>query len=303
MPGTLKPRNGNKTLAVAGAKGGAGGTFCSVQLALELARKHQVILAESPGRSGSHAYFGKPKPQLTVEKFFQGEDVPLNECITSHEGSPVSWLSAVGSGPLPEGPLPPDRWKKYVRELGKLPCDFLVFDLPSGVSGQGVYGFAQSDCPILVSTPTPPAMESAFDFLKNAVYYLVRQQCKQNPTAEAFLQDAFDSSQQTQLDTLEKMLEGVAGLDVELAGQADTAVKGFQPSILINQIKRPEDEEVVEPLRSLCRKYLSLEVLHLGSLPFDAEVENSLLQEQPYLAQHSESPLAKALAEAAEKLS
>lgn len=159
-----------KIISVTGGKGGSGKTFCSVNLATELAsRGNKVLLFDADINCSNVFIMINVKPGNLFQKYFEGGATLKETIVESPHG--VSVISA-GVNILRfiqfENEYNLSRLTRDLKELSS-EYDFVIFDHAAGISQETLKFYEISDEIIFVANPEVTALTDLYRVIKVVV--------------------------------------------------------------------------------------------------------------------------------------
>lgn len=297
-----KPPKTPTLIAIAGGKGGLGGSFFCVNAAVYLAQMgNRVITVDGDlGAANLHSLLGVEPPENTLSSFMNREVESL-EAIKVQTRIPNLELISGGTDPLNAISLKHVQRQRLAAHVSQLEADYTLLDVGAGVGPNSLDLFLAAKLGVVVTTPEPTSIEVTYRFLRAAFFR--RLALMRWPSVLerriSFLQD-----QATGLPgpTPRELLEEVLLNDKELASQISRELWLFRPAILVNQTRGRSDPEVGETIRSVCQRRLGIHVELLGYLEYDDNAWISVRRRRPLLSENEESPAARQISQAVHRM-
>jgi pilus assembly protein CpaE len=155
------PKN-ERIIAVLGAKGGVGTTTVALNVASDLARRHQVILVEMRPLFGTLSLFFKPHgtirnlshlpPTLAAEQ--------VRACLWRYDGLPGLNVLFGPQTPSECQEIAPGRARAILKTLAAM-ADYVVVDLPASLSDANREVVENASCLALIAEQDPICIETA----------------------------------------------------------------------------------------------------------------------------------------------
>lgn len=287
-------------LPVGGGKGGIGKSVVTANLGLALARlDHRVIVVDADlGGSDLHNLLGQDNDQMGLGEVLIGKDLEVDQVV-----HPVlePRLRFVPGDALVVATANPSfqKKRKLLHRIKGLDADFILLDLGAGTSITVMDFFLTSPVSILVMLPERPAVLSAFNFLKNAVFRTLSRLFGRNAGTEAVL-EAYRS--RSRGPGAMKMAQVIAALDKAAPGEgarAKKAVERWRPKLVLNRVRLMDDFVYASQLERWARDDLGLLVEVAGFLPEDDVVRQAASRNLPALEINPRAPFCRAVAQMA----
>ena len=261
----LRPSKG-KVIAVTSGKGGVGKTFVSANLAAALTRRGlKVLVLDADLGLANLDVVLNLYPKLTLHDVFTGK-ATLDDAILKAPGG-FSVILA-GSGMVEYSRLTPEVREDFLSLMAEVVprYDVVLLDTGAGISDVVLFALSLASEVLLVATPEPTSLTDAYATIK----VLATQQKRQlvrllvNQTARPGDGKAIT----TQLQMVLNRFVGSAASAGNGSGKTSSAVR----------------------------------LVHVGDIPADMAVKESVMRRQLLLAQTPGSPAATAVAQIAGRL-
>jgi flagellar biosynthesis protein FlhG len=285
-----------RIVSIASGKGGVGKSVVAANLALLLAKKGQrVVLADLDiGGADSHILFGLLNPALTLTDFLNRrveclEDIA--QALPVHSGLRI--IPGTGDT-LATANMAYSTKKRLIRHFQEIRADVIVVDIGAGTSYHALDFFLMADHHLAVATPDPTSVLDLYRFIKLAAIRRVLSSFLARDTMAEALSDRDFCSVEEVLD--------VAGKTDEVGrGIAETALRTFQPALILNRISGRSRVNVLQ-LRKLLKEYVGGDLTLLGEIPDDPAMERAVRSYLPVVDNDPASPAAVALSKIADGL-
>jgi flagellar biosynthesis protein FlhG len=212
----------------------------------------------------------------------------------------------IGGGKVELGAanMPFARKLKLLKAIRALEADCIIIDLGGDTSYNIIDFFLLADCGIVVTSCEPAAYVGAYNFIKVALQRKLSRlggvesayRKVVDPDLTYFVDKAITASNRNGENFIAKLKEH---LQVDAPDQVeliDTILGTFEPQVVVNMVDKPSAAgAVIERIQEVARKMLSIEVGHLGSIPFEKEVKNSALELVPSVVKYPDGAFAEAL--------
>jgi flagellar biosynthesis protein FlhG len=268
-------------IAVGGGKGGIGKTSLTVGLGLCLAAMEQsVILVDCDlGGANLRTALGLPEPQLTSVDFFVRSKAAVDQLLTPTGVDSLQFISGQG-GVLGLANLKYSQKLKFINQLKKLEADFVLLDLGAGTSYDVLDFFLASDRGVLITCPDPFSLESAFGFLKTAMYRGIARSFSSDEIIYGHIKKQMDRAFRM------SMFQFLTELRVESPESADIVWKylaAYPKGLILNMVRRRDEIKSATELIAEASRQLSVKVELLGQVSYDALVRKSTLERSPFV--------------------
>ena len=291
-------------MAIGGAKGGVGKSLLAVNLGVWLSSRglRTVLIDLDLGGCNLHYYLGERSLEWDISDFFNRKAACLNDIIIPTQYG----LGLIGGGKVELGAanMPFARKLKLLKAIRALEADCIIIDLGGDTSYNIIDFFLLADCGIVVTSCEPAAYVGAYNFIKVALQRKLSRlggvesayRKVVDPDLMYFIDKAITASNRNGGNFIAKLKEH---LQVDAPNQIeliDTILGTFDPQVVVNMIDTPSTAgAVIKRIQEVARKMLSIEVGHLGSIPFEAEVKNSALELVPSVIKYPDGDFAEAL--------
>ncbi len=273
-----------KIISIGGGKGGTGKTFMAANLGVHMASmgKKVIVVDLNIGAPNLHAFLGINLPTRSLREFFNDKYENLHSLLIQSPYSDIQLISG-GSDVLGFATLAYSQKQRLLRGLKSLNCEILILDIPSGLSADSLDWFLFAPGGVCVLDPQPPALESSFHFIKNAVYKIIIQQYKNNPESQKLIEEAVNARSRLNVSTVEELIAVLDELNPASAGNARQALADYHPSIVVNNIKTDIDADIGSQFKALVKKYLGIDIIELGNVAQDKDFTLSIGGKMPYV--------------------
>jgi len=265
--------------SIGGGKGGIGKSILTLGLGLHLARRgRQVILIDADlGGANLHTLLGLRQPPVTMEDFFQKYVARLEDTIipTSFGGL---GLICGADNVLGSANITYPQKIRLLKEMEALPADFVLLDLGAGTSFNILDLFNHSPGKIVLCTPQTTSLQSAYGFIKAALYRRLSREFAKH-------QELF------------RLLDRMNRREVDAPWQA-------LPELLerLNMVQQEGEEKSPEIVQTVCAEFLRLRPQILGTLDYDPAVEQVVNRMEPRLLLQGKSRAVAGLERMAQRL-
>lgn len=296
------PQAEPKIVVVGGGKGGVGKTCLSANLAVEIARKgwRVVVVDADLSCSNLELVLGSKSPRRLDDFFYQrgSKDLESVVCDTRYDNLKI----VSGTTGLREVANPKYQQKQaLIRGLKRLDADVVIVDLDAGAHLTTLDFFLMTDTNgILVITPERTSIDSAFKFLRSALFRKIERfyrspevslLLKHNETLRSFIQTVRDRADFD--DSLKQ----------QLCGEMIALAQSLKPKIIVNRAQNEYEAQIAANfLTKSALQYLMIEPEQLGFVLFDKIVPESVNSGVPFVVGHRRQQISACVSDIANKM-
>ena len=267
-------------IAVGGGKGGVGKSFVASNLACAIAKcNRSVILVDADlGGANINLLFGIKYPERTLNDFLKKKVPKFSDILLP---TPLPNLRLIcGASDLLEiaNPLYAQK-QRLIREIGKLKADVVVIDIGAGASLNNLDFFNAADIGIIVTTPSPTALQNAYGFLKMAVHRKIVGVFAADTALKQELTTAFGDI--NEFKNIKDFIAMINRRDPETARQVSLFLQQCRYRLIVNTATQSEGERVAKVLCGVAYQYLNINLTMIGTIAYDAAVEISIRKMEP----------------------
>ncbi|MBN2124838.1 MAG: P-loop NTPase [Deltaproteobacteria bacterium] len=300
-----------KVIAVGGAKGGIGKSIFAVNLGVTLSSlgKRTVMVDLDLGGANLHLYLGETAVARNINDFLGNRVQSLREIESPTRygprliGGDSSQLGAANIGFL--------RKLKLIKAIRELQADYVVLDLGGDTSYNIIDFFLAADCGLVLTTCDPASYLEAYNFIKVALYRKLNRifgaesslGWKKNPALQRLIQEATLGSNGNRVRDMEGLLEKIRKEHPRYLPGIEEILKDFRPGIVVNMISKETNEaSVIQRIQEVSTRMLSIEVVHLGNLPYQKQVKRSAVNLVPVVSRHRTGVVARTIEEISRRI-
>ena len=265
-------------------------------IALLLAKEgYRVTLVDlDTGGANLHVLFGLFHPTTSLTEFLNNRTIPLQRMAQPLSLNPnLSLIPGTGETLLTSN-LPSSKKKRLIKHLRKLEGDIVLLDVGAGTHYHTLDYFLAADGHLTVATPDPTSVLDLYRFIKlAAIRRVLSGFLARDPIAEALVNREFQSIQDV-LDAVGQTNE--AGKNI-----AKGILSTFRPCLILNRMGVGSKVNTLH-LQQMVQQYIGADLLLLGSIPQDEQVERSILKYLPVVEFAPQCPASTAFAQMAKKL-
>ncbi len=286
LEGMAAPRTVRHVLAVGGGRGGVGKSTLAVNLAVYFAQLGRAVILVDADPSGAelHTHFGMSQSHFDP-RVEDGIDVELRTVPTPVPGlSLMPQLYNTGSS----SPVRPGRKAMWAKRLRHQEADYVIVDLGSGTAPATLDLFLSADIGLCVTAPDPPAVEATYRFARA----LFLRRLRRTLVKDRFKLRMVDRvlGELLPLPSPLDVVHALARYETSLAELAAGELGQLRPRLVVNGIRLRQDNELGSAMCEMARRYLGIELDHVGHIEQDDSVWLSVVRRRPILL---DSPTSK----------
>ena len=298
---TARPRHGRarRVISVAGGKGGIGKSYVAANLAIALARRgRKVVLIDADmGAPNLHTWLGLAPPRRNLSDFLDRTVARIEDLIVP-TGFPECGLICGASDRLrAAAPLSGERMR-LLRDIHDMDVDDAILDVGAGTHSNPLDLFLLADNGILVLVPEPIAIENTYTFMKAAFWRRVNNVVSVYGMDEVLGQVMGDGELANPVD----VVAALAARDPEAGQFMRRQLERFQPWLIVNQARTPQDALLGDSAVAMWRKSFGLEMRYLGHVQHDEELWRRVRVRRPLTQQAPSEPSAQSFSRIADRL-
>lgn len=288
----MSGQSANRLVAVASGKGGVGKTVCTANLALgTAARKRTLAVDLDIGCGNLNTCLGVRFPDRSIDDFIEGRVSSLSDVKLNTSRKRLQLISC-SHRPSRSISLKPGQKQQILEDLRYADFDYTFLDLGAGAHADILDFFAAADIKILIITPEALALHNAFAFLKSLIYRtLLREfECEDflRPLRNKFFELVYSNGEVG----VHQMIDRMRSWDRYSAYIIQGLIHELKIFILVNMVVNGSEKTYVTNFYNLVRKYLDLDVMLLGLVPYDARVKESIREIVPFTLEYPHAPAA-----------
>jgi flagellar biosynthesis protein FlhG len=294
---------GIRVWSIGGGKGGIGKSILTLGLGLMLTRMgRQVVLIDGDlGGANLHTLLGVRHPAVSLEHFLVKKVARLEDTIipTRYEG-----LGLICGADDVLGSANPTHFQKIrlLEEIGNLPTDFVFLDLGAGTSFNILDLFNYSPGKIALCTGQTTSLQSAYGFVKAALYRKFSQEFAKEQELLWMLAQIGRKDPDFPVNSLAELMGRLREFAPELYHRMRRVLADFHLFLVVNMVRRESEEKAPEIIQTVCSEFLNLRPQVLGTLDFDHVVEQAVNRLAPTILLQKRSRAAAGLEQIARRL-
>jgi len=262
-------------IAVASGKGGVGKSTISSNLGISFAKAgiRTIILDADFGGANVHSIFNVGKPARTLSEFLDKEILTLQDVVISSGRKNLDLICGVRSA-FNMANFPHAQKLKLFRHLPKLDADVVILDIGAGTSYHVLDLFLYADQKIVVTIPTKPALENAYQLIRSAIVRDINIRLK-NMKAEKLLTADRQKRLAKGIITVKDLLQEIYVENQAAGSVLREQLESMDMSLLVNRIQIRNDYRLGPSVVVAFKKYFGWNIQHIGDLIVDRNVEIS----------------------------
>lgn len=309
------PRIG-KIIAIGGAKGGIGKSIIVANLSVLLASKGFRVTAVDLDLGGANLHLclgNKVLLQNNINDFLRKRVDSLQDIAIKSEYGP--YLIGGDSAQLGAANIDFGRKLKLLRAVENLNSDFIILDLGGDTSYNIIDFFLKADYGIVVTTRDSASYIGAYHFLKAAMYRRFnrlfgpesRFRMYKNHQLEQLIREMMNPADGEWPKSINDLLEKVRQEQPDHFPFMCEVVENFNSYLVVNKVPNRllrtfDVNPIITRIQQVTRTWLAKEVTYLGSISFQPEVENSMIDLVPVVAKYPKGKMAEELGSIMSKL-
>ncbi len=293
-----KPKGpGAVVLPVGGGKGGIGKSVLTANLGLALARLEQRVIVVDADLGGSdlHNLLGQDNDQPGLGEVLTKKGLTVDQVVypvlePRFRFVPGDALVVATANPSFQ------KKRKLLHDIKALEADYILLDLGAGTAITVMDFFLTSPLSLLVMLPERPAVLSAFNFLKNAVFRALNRIFRGNSKTGAVLAAYQARSRGPGAMKMSELIAALEEVQPGEGGRARRAVERWRPKLVLNRVRLVDEFVYAHQLERWAREDLGLPVEVAGFLPEDDVVREAAARNQPALDLDPRAPFCRGVA-------
>lgn len=272
-----------RILPIGGGKGGTGKSLITGSLGTLLARDGcQTLLIDLDlGAANLHTTIGAPIPKKSLSDFVNKKVSSLIETVIATP-MPNLFLISGAMDNLDIANLAHAQKMKILRDIAKLPYDYILLDLGAGTSFNTLDFFMTSNSGIFITTPEPTAIENIYRLIRSVYFRKIRQVLN----ADRFREVAKEAEERNGSATVTNpamLLNVIKELDPEKGGMLEQELNALEFGLITNQHRKQDNPNIGKLICNIIQKHLTVKTNFLGNIAFDDRVHNAICTKRPFL--------------------
>ncbi|HUX41879.1 MAG TPA: P-loop NTPase [Rectinemataceae bacterium] len=292
-----------RLLPIASGKGGVGKSLIAANLGVSLARKGKTVILVDLDLGGSnlHTFLGMRNRNPGIGSLYWKQERNL-QSLLAETGEERLWL-VPGDNLLPG--VANLEWqvkKRILRDIAKLPADFVLLDLGAGSSWNVVDFWLSVSGGLLVVVPEITSVLNAYSFLKSAAFRMLSQLFPAGGAERRELDTYVAEKREGSGISIFEFVRDLARRNPSRGGEAIKALSSLRPCVIVNRAEGSADADVGYRLRDISSKNLGIALSFGAFLPEDRAVPPSLASRRPLAASDPTAPFSRAIGAFANRL-
>ncbi len=269
--------------SIGGGKGGTGKSFLTGNLGILLAQQgfKTLLIDIDLGAANLHTIVGLLHPEKSISDFVNKRVASLEETIVSTP-IPNLFLISGAMNNLDVANLAHEQKMKLLRNITKLPYDYILMDLDAGTSFNTIDYFMISNSGIFLTTPEPTSIENIYRFIRSVYFRKVRQVLKTHDF-RLLADEAQRQDSRATVSNPDILLNIVKKLDPEKGDRVQKALQTLHFKLILNQVRRQDNQNIGELICRIIQRHLDLKMSFIGNVSFDDHVHNAVCKKLPFI--------------------
>ena len=256
---------------------------------------YKVIAVDADlGGANLHACFGVDKPKYTMLHFFSGQCKSLNSIVYDTQIPNLKLVSGE-SGAFGLANIKYFQKLAFIREIKKLPADYIFLDLGAGSSFNVIDFFNTADQGVVVTTPESIAIQETFNFLKFSFIRKLRRSFVKNELALKYIDRFVLASHQKPNYSFLQFLDWVKSNNSDLYHEIEIIQQKYQPQLILNMVRTRKEFEMGKSLQRLMNNLLAIDLELLGTIEYNDLVHYAVNENKPYVLHNPKAKTSKDL--------
>ena len=292
-------------IAVGGGKGGIGKSTFSANLGVSMASSGQrvVVIDADLGAANLHTILGVRYPEKTLDDFLSNRDANLESTLVDTAFANLRLLSSASDVLSLASPSYSERQRLF-RAIQKLKVDVIIFDIAAGTQQRATDFFSLAPIGVILVEPIPTSLENAFSFLKNLLVRGLLRRFYHDKEITSFIQNTVDPhSSERVLHFSDLLLKLEERAPAKVVAYRQLFLEGVcKMFIVVNSVKNQSQLQVADKFSRIVKRYLALNMDVLGTLPYEAAMDETVINRTPFVAKYPESAYTKGIADIVAKI-
>ena len=286
-------------IAVGGGKAGIGKSTFVANLGVSMAirGKNVVVIDADTHVTNLHAILGVRSPEKTLDDFLKGQQADLAATLVDTAYPNLRLLSSASDVLSLASPNYSER-QRLLRAIQKLKTDVIVFDISASTNQRATDFFSLAPIGIILIEPIPASLETTYSFIKNLLFRGLLRRFYHDKEITAFIQKSVSQGTQKKSNFSDLLLKLEKKSPGKVSAYRQLFLEGVcRMSIVVNSVKSPDQNAAGGKFVRLIKRDLALTMEVLGTLPFEAGMDDALINRIPFVKKYPDSSYAKKMSD------
>jgi flagellar biosynthesis protein FlhG len=281
-----------RVISVGGGKGGVGKSCFAANLGVRLAQRGKRILLVDADLGGAnlHTMIGIRYPDRTLDDYISGRRSTLESTILESPYPRLRLLSSASDVLALSAPNYRER-QKLLKGISQLDTDVIIFDIAAGSHTRAIDFFALAPIGVIIIEPVPTSLENAFTFMKNLLLRVLLRLYWQDKATRTYIESVSDPRNQEKYLQLNDLIQRLRAEDPEKILKFNELLDpaNFRLFAVVNALKNPSQIPVGDNFVKIIKRYLTLNMTVLCTLPYEHTMDDAIGQRTPFAVRFPES--------------
>ena len=298
------PTPTSKIIAVGGAKGGIGKTLLTTNLGIFLSSqgKRTILVDLDLGAGNLHLLLGIWNLKHKIQDFLDKEIPTIEDVMIPSKYGP--YLVGAGTASLGSANIHFAKKLKLLKTIKKLNADYIILDLGGDTSYNIIDYYLLSDFGIVVTTCDPASYLDAYGFIKMALYRKLSRlfgtesefRMQKDLDLVQLINDFITPESRDRAGYVSDLLDTIREDAPRSLPLVEKVIGEFKSNLVVNMVgKDSEAIALIERIRKVTKKMLSIDVDLLGSIPYHANIKSSAKELVPEIVKYPDGVFAACL--------
>jgi flagellar biosynthesis protein FlhG len=286
-------------IAVGGGRAGIGKSTFVANLGVSMAErgKNVVVIDADTHVTNLHTILGVRSPEKTLDDFLNNRQTDLAATLVDTAYSNLRLLSSASEVLSLAAPNYSER-QRLLRAIQKLKTDVIIFDISAGANQRATDFFSLAPIGIILVEPVPASLETTFSFIKNLLVRGLLRRFYHDKEITEFIKKSVSQSTPKKphfSDLLVKLEKKSPG---KVSAYRQLFLEGVcRMSIVVNSVRNPDQNTAGDKFVRLIKRDLALSMEVLGTLPYEAAMDDTLMKRTPFVIKYPDSSYAKKISD------
>jgi flagellar biosynthesis protein FlhG len=282
-------------IAVGGGKAGIGKSTFVANLGVSMAKrgKNVVVIDADTHVTNLHTILGVQSPEKTLDDFLNNRQTDLASALVDTAYPNLRLLSSASDVLSLASPHYSER-QRLLRAIQKLKTDIIIFDISASTNQRATDFFSLAPIGIILIEPIPASLETTYSFIKNLLVRGLLRRFYHDKEITAFIQKSVSQSTKKTphfSDLLAKLEKKSPG---KVSAYRQLFLEGVcRMFIVVNSVKNPDQDTAGDKFVRIIKRDLALNMEVLGTLPFEAAMDDALINRMPFVKKYPDSSYTK----------